>query len=315
MMTAADRIALLERELRAALGDTSISVRPWRAGLDYWADLACRGDDIIGVVRAPRQEILTTSFEGTVDFGAVLAKEVAVLRLLAQQSVPAPAVISWRRRGDEDGLSWMLCEYVEHEDGAELTPRLHRQLGQLASAIHAIRPRDPELDREQQWAPFVLGRLRERLAAARPYAEGLPTNRVLERAAEVVGARGDSAVSLLHQDLRAANLCVRDGRIAAVIDVANAIVGDPLFELARIRSYGLLTPEFCAGYGIGQKELSHWRGLLDIYEVDTAAMLTAVAVEEAGDIDLMNASRRRLVQLCEQIVHAGNERSPGLTGP
>jgi aminoglycoside phosphotransferase (APT) family kinase protein len=309
--TATARTALLERELRAALGDSLVSVRPWRSGLDYWADLAYRGDEIIGVVRAPRQEISATSFEGIVDYGAVLAAEVAVLRLLAEGSVPAPAVISWRR-ADRGGLSWMLCEYVEHENGAELTPDLHRELGELARAIHSIRPRDPELSRGQEWAPFVLERLRARLAAARPYTGGLPTARVLERAAEVVGARADSAVSLLHQDLRAENLCVRNGRIAAVIDVANAIVGDPLFELARIRSYGLLTSEFCAGYGIGPDELSRWSGLLDIYEIDTAAMLTAVAVEEAGDRELMIASRRRLAQLCDQIV--GNEGSPRLAG-
>ena len=86
-------------------------------------------------------------------------------------------------------------------------------------------------------------------------------------------------------DLRPANLGVRDGRIEAIIDVANCTVGDPLLELARIRRHGLFGEEFLGGYGLdvcepGPDELT----LLDIYELDTAALLTVVAAEELTEL-------------------------------
>src|SRR5690606_609702 len=55
--------------------------------------------------------------------------------------------------------------------------------------------------------------------------------------------------SLLHLDLRPANLRCRDGRIAAVFDWSNALIGDPAFELARMAEAGTLTDAILDGYG------------------------------------------------------------------
>jgi aminoglycoside phosphotransferase (APT) family kinase protein len=98
-------------------------------------------------------------------------------------------------------------------------------------------------------------------------------------------------------DLRPANVCVADGGIAALIDVANCIVGDPLMELGRIRGYGLLTDEFLAGYG--SPELSP--ALLDLYELDTALLLTVVSVEEFDDPDLHRDQAARAAELAARI--------------
>jgi aminoglycoside phosphotransferase (APT) family kinase protein len=316
-----DRLGLLEQELRAALGVEAITVRAWRSGVDFWADLACTGPEIAGVIRTPRHELLLTSYEGTVDFGAVVETEALVLRLLADGGVPVPRVLDWRRRGaaavsgrgggyggssprHDAAVSWLLCEYIEHEQGAELTPDLIRQLGRWTRAIHAIQPAHAGLRPDRPWPEFVLARLELRLRAARSYAGALPAGAVLAAAARLLPARAAPATSLLHLDLRAANLCVRAGQIAAIIDVANAMTGDPLLELARIRGYGLLTAEFCHGYGLSAGELSRAGPLLDIYEVDTAAMLTTIAVEEVGDDDLLARSRARLIELCERIARS-----------
>lgn len=310
-MTDEARLATLTREVSEALREDHVHVRPWRAGVDFWADLACRGDEVLGVVRTPRYQTVQTSYEGTVDFGAVIEKEVLVLGLLASQGVPVPAVHGWRRSHGPGGLSWLLCDYVEHEPTSTLTPELQQGLGQLARTIHSVTTDAPELLPATRWPTYVVDRLRNRLTAAAMYLADLPIDELLRRAAPAVAPRQASATSLLHMDLRAANLCIRAGRIVAVLDVANAIVGDPLLELARIRSYGLLTEAFCAGYGTSPEELGQWRTLLDIYELDTAALLTVVAVEEAADADLYASALARVEELTAALLGAESKERTG----
>jgi aminoglycoside phosphotransferase (APT) family kinase protein len=304
-MTAESRLAVLEQQVGEDLGDDRIQIRTWRAGVDFWADLAYRGDGVLGVVRTPRHESLETSYEGTVDFGAVVEKEVVVLRLLADHGVPVPAVRGWRRSRGPGGLSWLLCDHVAHEPAPTLTPALQHELGRIARTIHGITTDAPQLRPTAPWPAYVLDRLETRLIAAGKYCEQLPIDELLRLAEPAVAVRAASATALLHMDLRPANVCIRGGRIVAVIDVANAIVGDPLLELARIRSYGLLTEPFCAGYGATLQDLVRWRSLLDIYELDTAALLTVVAVEEAADDKLFASARTRIEQLSGALLGRG----------
>jgi aminoglycoside phosphotransferase (APT) family kinase protein len=119
----------------------------------------------------------------------------------------------------------------------------------------------------------------------------------LASATRLLAERSTVDPVLLHMDLRPANLCVRDGQIVAVLDVANALAGDPLFELARIRNYGLLTDSFCAGYGLSAGQLRDVGSVVDLYELETAALLTVVAVEEIDDETLHTSSRARLRDL------------------
>lgn len=293
----AARIDALTPKVRHALGDTSVVIRPWREGLDFWADLAETGE-FTGVFRSPRSELHETSYDGVVDFGEVVEREVKALRLMSQAGIPVPRVLGWQRGRPADP-SWVLLSYVPHEDAPEIPLR---QLGELTRRLHDIRPRLPGLEPVSDWPAFIWQRLRQRLAAARAYCE-LPSDQRLERAViALLQSRREAATSLLHMDLRAANLCVRDGQIAAIIDVANCVVGDPLLELGRIRCYGLLSNEFLTGYGLDISALQdEERTLLDIYELDTSALLTVVAVEEVGDIGLHREQAARTEQLASGI--------------
>ncbi|MFJ4877353.1 phosphotransferase family protein [Streptomyces sp. NPDC088745] len=297
------RTTVLEAEVGRALGDPGIRVAPWREGVDYFADLARHPDGrIAGVVRSPRHEVLQTDYEGAVDFADVLAKEVNVLGLLGVAGVPAPHVLDWRRRDAPDGISWMLCEHIEHQPTEELNEDQQQELGGITRAIHSIRPGRTVGRPPGPWPSYVLGRLTDRLRAAEKYCPGLSTDTVLSRCAADVPADADRTGALLHLDLRAPNICVRQGSIAAVIDVANAITGDPWLELARIRFCGLFTEAFRAGYGLDDADVEHHRRILDFYELDIAALLTVVAVEEIDDQELLASSRERLEHLCAQIV-------------
>ncbi len=265
--------------------------------MDFWADLAHVGDRLLGVVRSPRHESLSTAYEGTVDFGAVVEKEIVVLGLLAEHGVPVPRVWGWHRRQGPDELSWMLYEHIPHEPVEALTPALQRQLGTIARDIHAITPVPPSLAPDRPWLDYLTERLTARLTSAATYAPELPVEELLARAARLLTERSTVDLVLLHMDLRPANVCVHDGQIVAVLDVANALAGDPLFELARIRNYGLLTTSFREGYGLSAEQLRDCADVLDLYELETAALLTVVAVEEIDDETLHASSRARLREL------------------
>ncbi len=100
-------------------------------------------------------------------------------------------------------------------------------------------------------------------------------------------------------DIRRPNICVINQRIVGLIDFANVIRGDPLFELARIRYSGLLSNDFLRGYGI--EDPPGWLRsnalLLALYEMDIASLLVTVAVEEAHDPDLFSQASTRLREL------------------
>ncbi len=293
------RLDRLTDRVRTVMGDPRLAVRPWRMGVDFWADLV-EADRIVGVLRSPRHELLDTTYEGLVDFGDVLDKEAEALRLMAAAAIPVPEVLARYRASCPGDSSWILLSYVPHEDSPALPTG---RLGQLARRLHEIRsPRLPGAAPADSWAAFVWDRLRQRLAAARPYCQLPEPADLAAPLIRLLAPREAHADRLLHMDLRADNICVRGTDIVALIDVANCIVGDPLLELARIRAYGLLDRDFLAGYGLDLATLAPDElTLLDVYELDTTALLTVVAVEEIHDPTLHRTQATRTEQLAGRI--------------
>src|SRR5262245_32508314 len=105
------RVGVLERSLREALNDPDLTVRAWRAGADFWADLV-ETSEFTAVVRSPKVELVDTSYDGVVDFGGVIEKEVRALELMAAAEIPVPKVLGWQRSPRPDAPSWILLSFV-----------------------------------------------------------------------------------------------------------------------------------------------------------------------------------------------------------
>lgn len=295
-----DRTAALQDDMRAVLELPDLRVEAWRSGVDFFADLAHDGGRPLGVVRSPRVEHLQTSYEGVVDFGEVLAKEAIAAELLAAAGVPVPRMLRLRRAGTAGRMSWCLAELIESEDDFPVAPVL-AELGGLTRAIHGIRPDTAGLRPQRSWSEFFTTRLGQRLTAAARYMDAPVDAGFLDRVDALLRERDHAADRLLHMDLRPPNLCVRAGQVVGVLDLANCLVGDPLLELARIRSYGLLDGSFLDGYGTPCPADDLEEVLLDVYQLDTEALLVSVAVEEIDDQDLHQDKIRVTRQLCARI--------------
>ena len=290
----------LSDELSSSL-DTQVAVIGWREGFDYHADLALAPGQWTRVVLSPRVEELNTSYEGSVDFGEVINRQALAYAAAGSAGVPVPSVyLARHRRESQHGRSLLLLEQVP--DDESWSARSDYQLGELVRQLHAIPgwvidggPGDPVA-----WRDVVSARLTQRLSAAQRHLglSDLPdVQRILD--AELAETPKRPLDRLLHMDIRRPNICVTDQHIGGLIDFANVIRGDPLFELARIRYSGLLSNDFLRGYGI--EDPAAWSrenaALLALYEIDIASLLVTVAIEEADTPDLFAQASTRLREL------------------
>jgi aminoglycoside phosphotransferase (APT) family kinase protein len=154
-----------------------------------------------------------------------LARECAAMEAARAGGVPVPAIVAWGQWDDRPVLvmDWssgrMMLEEVRHRPWRAYA--LGRQLGRVQAQIHAtaVPDAEPVLDRDWfAWAGTVDAALETRLAGLR------------------------SGRALLHLDLHPMNVLVEGTRISAVLDWANAAVGDPRADLARTWSLLRIAP-------------------------------------------------------------------------
>ena len=96
-----DSIEVRHSELSAELSssfDTQVAVIGWREGFDYHADLALAPGQWTRVVLSPRVEELSTSYEGSVDFGEVINRQALAYAAASSAGVPVPSVYLARHR-------------------------------------------------------------------------------------------------------------------------------------------------------------------------------------------------------------------------
>lgn len=297
------RLERLQQTLGRRLNVPDVRVRPFREGVDCWVDLAEWPGGPPAVVRSARVERLMTSYDGLVDFGAEIEKQVVVAGLLRGHGIPTPAVLDWSRSPD-GGVepSWMLLERVEQGSADWSDPVLLFNLGEITRRIHAIEPPADLrslLPPSPSWGSWVTDRIFARLAAASTYLD-MPDLERARRAVEAVAVtREAQAHHLLHLDLRPPNLAVAQNRIVSVLDLANAIIGDPWLELARLRGCGLLMPAFLQGYGNNDADMG---AALDVYELDLSALLVVVSKEEFDDPNLHAEMSGRTRFLLERVL-------------
>ena len=197
--------------------------------------------------------------------GPALETEAAMLRAIAAAGVPAPAV-----EGEHEGV--LLLEYVANDgllsarawsDIGVQVRRLHERTGDsygwpVDYAIGTV-----ALDNREggDW-PRFWGEQRLVATAAlldRPWRERV--ERLAARIGEMLPAEPPPA--LLHGDLWAGNLLVRDGRLAALIDPA-CYHGDAEVDLAMLALFSTPLDAFWDVYGALEPG---WRERQPIYQL------------------------------------------------
>jgi aminoglycoside phosphotransferase (APT) family kinase protein len=192
----------------------------------------------------------------------------------------------------------MITQFVEHGDVQSLSEHQQEALGAVVKRLHRYRPPADFVGPGGQGGPTpMVERICARYRRACLHVELPSVDSILPVVADSIQREDATATShLLHMDLRPANLCFRQDRLVALIDLTNCIVGSRFAELGRLYAYGGLSREFLAGYGVREFTSTEWTRILS-YAVDTLAMLITVAAEELMDGDMLDRLATELVSV------------------
>jgi hypothetical protein len=247
-------------------------------------------------LRVPRARSLDNENDPHVDALGLLEQEAALLRYGAARGLLAPAVHTLHRGEHCDFLA---TELVSTDDSTVGT----REVGRLAGELHLLDP--PAIPLIADPADSIPATLAERLARRARVVERLAGITLALPAAEELSALLEWPAAerrLLHMDLRAENVLARKGRVTALVDWSNALLGDPELELARIAEYHGLDDEFVAGYEERRPHPARAPELVALaYRLDTAVMLAVVFLSEAPDERRAVAQVTRVIRLAQDL--------------
>jgi aminoglycoside phosphotransferase (APT) family kinase protein len=222
-------------------------------------------------LRAAAERFSSNDNDPQVDARRLLAQEAAIAELLGRSQVPIARV---RELVVDDRLDLLVTDWVE-DDGSDVRDA---DVLRLLSHLHAIPLPALELVAQEHpsAAATVAHRTARRLETVARLADledaPIPAPDALRAAAELPGE------SLLHLDVRRANMRVRGTELGALVDWTNALVGPPALEYARLAEYGEVdVPSSCFDGVPEPAEL--------VFRLDAAVMLAVVFLSEAPSPD------------------------------
>ena len=243
----------------------------WRMRHPEWGEVA---------VRLPASQDPANDNDPEVDPAALYRHEAAVYAYLAGTDIPVPRAYALLRFEVDVAVS----EYIEN-DGSGFDSAA---LGRLLARLHALPPM-PTIELSRAADAFrgtVVRRLVRRWGVLRRVDPTLPEPPPADRLTALVPA---AATSLLHLDVRAENLLTRGGKIRALIDWTNSMIGDPALELARAELYaaypenGLDLEALLRGYATLRPLPARSERCTTLYRLDAAVMLAVVFTHETPD--------------------------------
>jgi aminoglycoside phosphotransferase (APT) family kinase protein len=256
------------------LAGRGVEFEVWRMRHPVWGEVA---------MRLPGTDDMSNENDPHVDPSALLRHEAAVYEFLAGSGVPVPQSYALVRGEVDVSVS----EFIETDTG---TPALDCfALGVLLARLHALPPM-PQIEpgrAAEAFAATLAERVARRWSVLCRIDASLPAPPPAQQLAAVIPA--DAATSLIHLDIRAPNLLVRDGTIRALIDWTNSMIGDPALELARIEHYapypenGIDLPELLRGYATVRPLPQAPPPLATLYRLDVAVMLAVLFNSEVPD--------------------------------
>lgn len=164
----------------------------------------------------------------------IAADEFRLLQLLRTAGLPVPEPYYLDQSGEIFPISYVVIEYVEGktEFTTAYIPDLIQQFTACLSRIHQV-------DCAKLDVSFLspVERRYERILNARPATldESLDEGHVRDVLEASWTLPQRNAPAFLHGDYWPGNLLWRDGRLVAIVDWEDAVLGDPLADLANSR--------------------------------------------------------------------------------
>ncbi|KAF9767796.1 hypothetical protein IL306_014968 [Fusarium sp. DS 682] len=251
------------------------------------------------VLRVPRVKVYQNANDPNTNASDLIQQEMQIYKLLQDGSVPVPKAYKFL---EEDGYPAMLCEYVD-DDGTDIT---FEEMGRVAAMIHSAPLSNPAIKTVALETTNVFSTIEQRLkrrfsvlSQTVPEASTWVTD--WDHIHTILEDLKRFRSSLLHMDFRDVNLRHRDGRISAVIDWTNALVGPAAIDIFRTLEFSQLDDSFVKGY----TEIKSWPEVTAkeecLLRLDAALVLALVFTSEAPDAERAEIAVARVKELSKSL--------------
>lgn len=255
------------------------------------------------IIKVPKDRIFSNVNDAHIDSRILLDQEFMLMRHVKAEGInqiPEPIADI-----EAEGFGALIMSFVpsDESDPEEF------ELGKLLAKLHSIQPPDVTLSAQEESAipGLVAKRLHRRWKELAKLVTDLPS---LPPPQEIIRVLEPTrvATSLLHMDFRRANFRMDNGRVTALLDWSNALVGHPAVELARIAETGEVGEDFLRGY-TSVKEIAETGSLAEIIlRLDTATMLALVFLVEEPDIERGPIAVNRVLGLYRDLKAGFNDQ-------
>ncbi|MFD2445292.1 phosphotransferase family protein [Bacillus sp. CGMCC 1.16607] len=273
-----------------------ISIAPFASGVENCVFKAYTEEWKEVVIRVPWQRRYIDEQNEYVDTRISLEKERKLNQHCYDYGIPVPKIHYTHL---SDSIDFIIEEFVAGND--KDIPFL--EMGKLTHQLHHIEFLPTILD-PNHFTYYLSNRIVERMKMVEPVLKQqfyLPEPKEIQSILESYPFQ----LRLLHMDIRPENLIFHNSKIKAVFDWTNALIGDPVLELMRIKDYGYLNEDFMEGYENGEAELARVPDLVKwFYQIDTSAMLTNLFITGLNDFKQGEKAKFRLLSLYERIQKA-----------
>ncbi|PEV96965.1 aminoglycoside phosphotransferase [Bacillus cereus] len=233
-------------------------------------NIVFRGDSEKGALafRVPWEREVENINEDLFNSRISLQKETALSKFCYSKGIPVPKIHGLHLSAE---LDFLISDYVSTDH----MPISACKIGKLISELHSI-PIDGlqyEQNIREPISKYIAERIVKRIEGFNAITNcgvKLPETKTIEH----ILSTADHAKSLLHMDLRPANLIGYNGGVKAIVDWDNALIGHPLLELMRIAETNEVNwEEFKEGYKNDSIFNASPHMVSLFYRLDTAVML------------------------------------------
>ncbi|KID77726.1 uncharacterized protein G6M90_00g034860 [Metarhizium brunneum] len=251
-------------------------------------------------LRIPQHKVFQNVNDPSNDARELLAQELDIYRLLHGGPVPVPRAFELL---EINGFPAMLSEFIE-DDGTQASPA---EMGRVAALIHTSHvPEDwdtrPVAMEDGDVFTTLVNRMVRRFQQFLKHEPAskswIPERHVLQGIAEKLRRFPPRH---LHMDLRDVNLRVRRGRVVAVLDWTNCLVGPTAVDLYRIMELEKLGSEFLEAYSEVVPLPRVTAEEETLLRLDAALMIALVFISEAPDEVLRGPAVKRVQELAAML--------------
>jgi aminoglycoside phosphotransferase (APT) family kinase protein len=264
------------------------------------------------VLKVPRVKVYQNANDFNVEAKDLIQQEMRIYTLLQDGPVPVPKPYKYL---EEDDYPAMLCEYVD-DDGTDIT---FEEMGRVAALIHSTPLSVPVFKTVALETSDVFSTMEQRMqrrfsVLSKTVPEASSWIQDWSRVHTILEGLKRFPSTLLHMDFRDVNLRHSKGRISAVIDWTNALIGPAAIDIYHTLEFSQPGEGFVKGYS----EITDFPEVTVqeewLLRLDAALVLALVFTSEAPDPVRGATAVARAKELSESLLRSTLKSSNDIAG-